>query len=106
MINSPCLSKVGQIVVGLAQWLGSGHHIPRETETQTTYGPQTWQRGLYAQWSIQIRAVTTRGGSQVLSAKSTFFSLKRHKGENLLCFLFSDPSHNFRSYQKRKYTLF
>ena len=24
----------------------------RDLDTQTTYGPQTWQRGRYAQWSI------------------------------------------------------
>ena len=26
----------------------------RDLETQTTYSPQTWQRGLYAQWSIHL----------------------------------------------------
>ena len=31
----------------------------RDLETQTTYDPQTWQRGLYAQWSIHPPSLVT-----------------------------------------------
>ena len=53
----------------------------RDLDTRTTYGPQTWHRGLYAQWSIHPPSLVismpcearTRGGSKLLCAKSTFF---------------------------------
>ena len=32
-------------------------HATRDLETQTTYDPQTWQRGLYVQWSIRPRSL-------------------------------------------------
>ena len=42
-------------------WVRPGRS-KRDLETQTTYGPQTWQRGLYAQWSIHPPSLVMIGG--------------------------------------------
>ena len=98
---------------------GSGPHVPSETSrhrppTRTglklcredstfsgVYALQVWSR------SVPCEA-RTRGGSRVLCAKSTFLpcpgwlrnrtrearalcGFQHHKGENLFCFLFSNP---------------
>ena len=69
-----------------------------DVETQTTYGPQTPKRGLYAQWGIHPPRLVinvpcegrrTRDSSQVLRPKGTFFSLsgqalKQDKGSHSL----------------------
>ena len=89
-------------------------HPKRDLETQTTYGPHTWQRGLSDWRSLRspVLVVTrvlwgedSRQRGEVLRAKSTFSWLllnrkgearalcgfQHHKGETLFCFLFSDP---------------
>ena len=88
----------------------------RDLETQTTYGPQTWQRGLRSVEHTPSKfghdpCPVRRGLVAAVKCcvrKSRFFrcpgrlwnrtredralcGFQHHKGENLFCFLFSDP---------------
>ena len=90
----------------------------RDLEKQTTYGPRTWQRGLYAQWSVHplkfghdpcparrglVVAVKCceRKKKKSFSKQRTEMThhYRRHcsrvsarRREIRICFLFSDPT--------------